>query len=797
MNSSKPRITKAKGHSYAPPGRIIGTGEMADRVRAYDWSSTPLGPIDAWSIELLTIVNLTLCSPSPARTMWGPDFILIYNDAYRPIPGPRHPGALGKPAKEVYGESWHVVGPLLEKAFATGETLFYEKLLVPLPTHSGVQNFYLNYSFNPIYEGSRIAGLFGPLQDVTGEVIATQQLKESEARATRILQSIGDAVIVTNAEGCITRMNPIAEALTGWTLEEATGRPLTGVFHIVSEETREGVESPVQKVKRLGTIVGLANHTILRAKDGRDIHIDDSGAPIRNDEGELTGIVLVFRDINERRVAERERDRVTEQLDQVLESTTDAIISVDRNWRILYTNAPARAIVAPIDLFPGKGFWESFPAAVYEGSPYVEHYNRAMHEGIAGRFEAHYTGPLNIWVQVNVRPSRDGIVIFFRDVTEEKVAANALREAAEALQASDEELRWTIELSPQTPWTADAEGRILDFSDSWLALTGLTREQALGDGWLRAPHPDDAPHMAEAWKHALVTGEPYHVEHRIRTADGKYRWMRSSAQPRHDKAGKIVKWYGTTEDIEERKLAEQALMQSEKLAAVGRLASSIAHEINNPLEAVTNLIYLARQKALVPEVLEYLQSAEQELRRVSAIANQTLRFHRQSTNRQYVRCGELTASVLSIFQGRLLNANITVESRNRAAESVRCFEGEIRQVLSNLVANAIDAMQPRGGRLLVRCREATQWRTGRRGVAFTVADTGSGMDQPTLQRIFEAFFTTKGIGGTGLGLWISKDIVHRHHGQLRVRSSQLPPRCGTVFVLLLPLDAGSPGRSGS
>ena len=104
---------------------------MAVLVRAYDWSSTPLGPIDGWSIELITIVNLTLCSASPARTMWGPEFILIYNDAYRPIPGPRHPAALGKSARDVYRESWHVVGPLLENAFATGKTFFYENFLCP------------------------------------------------------------------------------------------------------------------------------------------------------------------------------------------------------------------------------------------------------------------------------------------------------------------------------------------------------------------------------------------------------------------------------------------------------------------------------------------------------------------------------------------------------------------------------------------------------------------------------------------------------------------------------------------
>src|SRR5580704_1091217 len=209
--------------------RIVGTGEMAETVRGYAWVSTPLGPIETWSKELLTIVNLTLASSSPARTMWGPELVLIYNDAYRPIPGPRHPFALGKSAREVYRESWHVVGPLLEEALATGKTVFHEKLLVPLPTEDGLRNAYLNYSFNPIFEDGAIAGLFGSLHDVTGEVAAVRKLAESEARASRILQSIGDAVIVTDEHGGITDMNHVAEELTGWSLGEARGELLSKV----------------------------------------------------------------------------------------------------------------------------------------------------------------------------------------------------------------------------------------------------------------------------------------------------------------------------------------------------------------------------------------------------------------------------------------------------------------------------------------------------------------------------------------------------------------------------------------
>jgi signal transduction histidine kinase len=240
------------------------------------------------------------------------------------------------------------------------------------------------------------------------------------------------------------------------------------------------------------------------------------------------------------------------------------------------------------------------------------------------------------------------------------------------------------------------------------------------------------------------------------------------------------------EDITERKLAEEVLLRTEKLAAVGRLASTIAHEINNPLESVTNLLYLAKLNATDPATLEYLNLAEQELRRASAITSTTLRFHRQSTKPAEVLCDELIEGVLGIHRSRIKNAGITIEQHRRSTRPIFCSDGEIRQVLSNLVGNATDAMQNGGGRLLLRSREAHDWSNGTAGVIVTVADTGPGMSRATLARAFDAFYTTKGISGTGLGLWISKEIVERHHGRLRVRSRQTPGRSGTVFTLFLP-----------
>jgi signal transduction histidine kinase len=257
-------------------------------------------------------------------------------------------------------------------------------------------------------------------------------------------------------------------------------------------------------------------------------------------------------------------------------------------------------------------------------------------------------------------------------------------------------------------------------------------------------------------------------------------------QPRRDADGKISGIIVLGVDVTESKRAEEVLLQSEKLNAVGRLASSIAHEINNPLEAVTNLIYLAQLAAVSPEAKGYLTQAEVELRRVSAIASQTLRFYRQSTNPRPVTAEELIDETLPLYQGRLANKGIVLEKRDRTRRSVTCFDGEIRQVLSNLIANAIDAMNVEGGRLMIRSREGSNWRTGQAGVTLTVADTGQGMSHDTQSKIFEPFFTTKGANGTGLGLWISQEIVDRHHGVLRVRTSQAEGCSGTVFTLFLP-----------
>ncbi len=774
-----------------PEGLIRGTTEMAGLVRAYDWSSTPLGRIEDWSESLLCSVNLMLACAFPSLIFWGEELVQLYNDAFIPLLAERHASGLGQPAMECWWDAWEIIGPNLRRVMEDKETVYYNDAVVPIIRDGKLQDIRWTYSYSPVFgSGGDVLGVLVICQDITLQVDSARDLRESEARASRVLQSIGDAVIVTDADARVIRMNSVAEGLTGWTMGEARGKPLTDVFRIVDEKTLQPVENPADKVKRSGTVAGLANHTILISRDGKHTAIDDSGAPVLDDDGELTGIVLVFRDIEEKRAAERERDRITERLSQVLGATSDAIVSVDRNWVMTYLNPKAVELYAAGREILGKTVWEAFPDAVYEGSPYVEHYQRAMNERMVSGFDAHYPAPLNLWLHIDVYPTPEGIVTFSRDVTGERATQQALKEKSEQAERQRTEIETVYRTAPIGLALFDTtDFRYLRLNDRQADFFGLKPEQVVGRTLTEMAPIGGLKELFEQ----VLDGKPvvnYPLEGELVTRPGEHRYWTVSYFPVVAADGTVQAITAASLEVTQQKKAELALIQSEKLAVVGRLAASIAHEINNPLESVTNLLYLAERCDDLAQTKVFVQSAERELRRVSAIANQTLRFHKQSSSPQEISGEQLIESIASIFQSRIMNAGIRVEKQIRTDKPVRCFEGEIRQVLSNLVGNAIDAMHPQGGgRLVLRSRVGRDWSSGRAGLVITVADTGSGIPPAVLSHIFEPFYTTKGVSGTGLGLWVSSEIVARHHGSLRLRSGQREGRRGTAFAMFLPFEA--------
>ncbi len=245
-------------------------------------------------------------------------------------------------------------------------------------------------------------------------------------------------------------------------------------------------------------------------------------------------------------------------------------------------------------------------------------------------------------------------------------------------------------------------------------------------------------------------------------------------------------------DITEQKRSQEVVRRTEKLAATGRLAASIAHEINNPLEAVTNCLYLMNQSNLDSGARMYLEMAQRELDRVVHITTQTLRFYRQNTRPTETNVHDLLETVLALYEARMRTFGIEVLRDFGTIPRINVYDGEIRQILANLVGNAVDAMQNSGGKLTLRTARGQDWSQEREGIIVTIADTGAGMDTLTLKRIFEPFFSTKGDTGTGLGLWVSREILAKHLGKVQVRSrkrKEAGDRGWTVFRIFLPLSS--------
>ena len=377
------------------------------------------------------------------------------------------------------------------------------------------------------------------------------------------------------------------------------------------------------------------------------------------------------------------------------------------------------------------------------------------------------------------------------DITEERAAQEALRdtiaelrrqkELVEAAQLSNNVGFWRL-----TPSTGD-----IFLSAGSLRLHGFPiHSQPSLEDCLERIFPEDRAGLEAATREAMHTG---HYIHEFRLAPGSgapVRCIRGIARVL-EPPGEPPYLVGLNLDITDQKLSADALIRTEKLAIAGRLAASIAHEINNPLEAVTNLLYLLSHTELDQEQRSYCDTMDAELQRVSAMATHTLRFHRQSTRAAHTSIDSLIDSVLALFKGRIRNLSIEIVRRSLGGPSVFGFDGELRQVLANLINNAIDALSFTSGTRVLSLRTSAGHdpRSGAQGIAILIADNGPGIPESSLAHIFDPFFTTKGEFGTGLGLWVSSDIVHKHRGTIRVRSSQGEHIHGATFRIFLPSNA--------
>ncbi len=368
--------------------------------------------------------------------------------------------------------------------------------------------------------------------------------------------------------------------------------------------------------------------------------------------------------------------------------------------------------------------------------------------------------------------------------------------ADEALRKSDDRLRLVIDTIPVLVWSKLPDGSADFLNQRFREYTGLFMEEGLGEGWLEAIHPEDPASSIDEWRAAFVAGRPFEFEARLRRADGEYRWFLFRGEPLRDEVGKIVKWYGTTTDIEDRKQAEWSLQEAQeglahvtRLTTMGELVGAIAHEVNQPIAAiVTNANFCLRQLASAAPNPDKLREAISEIvndgTRASAVISRIRALLQKGTrNRVGVDINQMIQEVSILLRNELARNRVSL-STDLASDPPRVSGDHVllQQVLINLIINAIEAMRAikRGPReLLIKSAGDDH------EVSIQVKDSGTGFDLQQAQRIFEPFFTTKS-EGIGMGLSISRSIVESHGGRLWAESGPT----GALFQFTLPAHGG-------
>jgi len=369
------------------------------------------------------------------------------------------------------------------------------------------------------------------------------------------LMSIGDAVIASDTHGRITLMNSVAERLTGWKRQEAEGIPVEKVFHIVNEETRELVESPVEKVLRTGAIVGLANHTVLIGKQGGETPIDDSGAPIRDPHNQVLGVVLVFRDVSKRREAEIQIDKWQRIFQQ---AGFGVAILVNDGKTILEVN---QAFAHMHGYEPDELREKSFAELVDSDNSYEEARQRtedhAVYESLHKRKDgATFHAVTDMTVFRNSAGEPLFRAAYFADITDRKGAELSLRHSEERFRAAAEAMGDVI-------WTSNSKGEMRGEQPGWAAFSGQKFEEYQGAGIATAIHPEDGEIM-RAWEHALADPKKFSAEVRIRRQDGQYRLMSTTAVPIFNDDGTVREWVGALIDITDRRRGEEEVRESDE-----------------------------------------------------------------------------------------------------------------------------------------------------------------------------------------------------------------------------------------
>ena len=803
------------------------TNEMATATGAFAWERTPLGARADWPVSLRTAVDLILGSRFAMCMTWGPDRTFLYNDAYAPFLGRRHPGALGKPLHEVWADVWPDIGPLVDRTMA-GETIAVEDMHLVMTRKGYDEDTWWSFSYSPLRnDDGEVAGILDVAVDTTqkftdARMIASgaETIRAGDAKLQALIAATSDEIFQMSADWQELRR------LDGSGFLADTNAPsVRWIDAYIPHEDRPSVQAAIDEAIRNKAPFSL-EHRVKRA-NGEIGWTVSRAVPILDNRGEIVEWFGTASDVTDARI---DRERLETSQEKLELATRAARMGQFDYWPqtgALEWDVRCKELFG-LDPDAPVSYETAFLAGLHPDDREAADAAVAAALDPAGNrlFDTEYR-TLGITDAVERHIHAQGIALFdgdipirligtVQDVTADRIASNTLRE-------TEERLRLAGRATNDAVWDWDFRDNHVTWNVALENVYGhrLAEVEPTGEWWIAHIHPDDRARIDESI-HAVIDGggNDWSDEYRFARADGSYADVLDRGYVLRDRMGAPIRMVGAMLDVTSRKdierrlkqdrdrlveevevtaaerdRAEDALRQSQKMEAVGQLTGGLAHDFNNLLTGISGaleMMQLRISQGRVNELERYSVSAQGAVRRAAALTHRLLAFSRRQTlDPKPTNASRLILDVEELIR-RTVGPQVEVETVETAGIWTTLVDpNQLENAIINLCINARDAM-PHGGRITIET--ANRWLDERAArerdlepgqyISICVTDTGTGMTPDVVAKAFDPFFTTKPLGeGTGLGLSMIYGFAKQSGGHVRVVSEV---GVGTTMCIYLP-----------